>query len=430
MARDLLGPYIVQQPLDAPAMAPAKPQSQPKTTPSRRPRVLFLSSCVHGGGVGHSLATYLGHQSPAIEASVVLPERGVIADRFPDDVGVHIMPEFVDRVQRGPYALPNRFDWPPAQYAGGVAAMFHACHSVARLARELRPDVIYANHMIAKPIAAYAGRRVGIPVVLHARNVHVHPVGKAFYRWLASFPTSRLVIANSKASARPYAGTTDIEVVPNFVDLETFDVDRVEPVFRKEFGVPDDAIVVGYLGRLVPKKGLDVLIRAFARVHRQHPKAVLAIVGGNDGGQFQDMEQFYRDLAAELGVGDAVVFTGFRDDVAPYAADFDVNVLPSIEPESFGRVLIESMALGVPSITTAHGGAVEVVDDGRNGLWAEPGSVEDLARAMGRLVGDDALRERFGAQGLEDVRRRYDSAESSRRITELIYRVAGLPAPA
>ena len=392
----------------------------------RKPRVLFLSSCVHGGGVGHSLATYLHHEADAIEATVVLPERGVIADRFPEGVRVEIMPEFVERVQRGPYALPNRVGWPPAEYVGGVAAMFHACHSVARLAARTRPDVIYANHMIAKPIAAYAGRRVGIPVVFHARNVHVHPVGRAFYRWIAGFSTSRLVIANSKASAGPYRGTTDIEVVSNFVDLDKFDRARVTPAFREEFGVSPDALVFGYMGRLVPKKGLDVLIRAFAQVHRKHGEAALALVGGNDSGQFSDMEAAYRQLAVDLGVGDAVHFVGFRDDVAPYAADFDVNVLPSIEPESFGRVLIEAMALGVPSITTAHGGAIEVVDDGDNGLWAEPGSVEDLARAMSRLAGDESLRRALGDQGLRDVRERYDSSATSRTITDLIRRVAGI----
>lgn len=415
-------------------MTAAAARPDPRPEPSRRTddrvRVMFLSACVNGGGVGRSLVAYLEREADRIEPIVVMPEPGVIADRLPPSADVHYVPELLERVQRSPYRLPRKIGWPPLEIGAGLAAITNACFAVTRLARELRPDVVYCNHMITKPVGAFVGSRTGIPVVFHARNVHVHWFGRGFYRFIAGLENTRLVVANSRASADPYEGAgAEVVVVPNFVDLDHFDRQRVKPKLREEYNLPSDAPVIGYLGRLVPKKGVDVLIRAFARAHRDHPQARLALVGGNDSGMFDDWQGRYEALARSLGVGDHVLFLGFRDDVAPYAADFDINVLPSIEPESFGRALIEAMALGVPSIATAQGGPLEVIEPGVNGLLAEPGSVGELARHLATLLGDVELRRRMGERGLRDVRERYAADRISTRITQELCRVAGKPAP-
>ena len=280
--------------------------------------------------------------------------------------------------------------------------------------------------MIAKPVGAYVGSRLGIPVVFHARNVHVHPVGRRFYRFLAGLDETKLVIANSEASAEPYRGAgAEVVVVPNFVDLERFDPAKATPRLRQELGLRPDAVVIGYLGRLVPKKGIDVLIKAFALVHQRYPKAVLTLIGGNDDGSYRDMEAEYRELAASLGVADSTYFVGFQEDVPNWAIDLDINVLPSIEPESFGRVLIEAGSLGVPSVTSAHGGAMSVVKEGETGLLAAPGSVEALADALCELTGDDALRKQMGAAARADARANYDASRISSQITALLRWVAG-----
>lgn len=397
-----------------------------RSSRSGRPRVLFLSACVNGGGVGRSLVAYL-QRAEDIDPIVVMPEPGVIAAQLPEHAEVHFVPELVERVQRGPYRLPNQLGWPWLEISGGFVAIVHACFLIAELARRLRPDVIYCNHMITKPIGAFAGSRTGIPVAFHARNVHVHWFGRRFYRYIASLENTRTVIANSEASATPYrgAGADEVVVVPNFVDLDHFNRDNITPSLREERKLNDDTIVIGYLGRLVPKKGIDVLIEAFARANEKHPNTVLALVGGSDTGMFEDWQAKYEALAERLGVAEKVMFLGFRDDVAPLAVDFDINVLPSIEPESFGRVLIESMALGIPSIATAQGGPLEVIDHGKNGLLAEPGSVSDLTRQLEILLDDPERRKKIGAQGLKDVRARYDAERIAERLTDILYRMSG-----
>lgn len=392
-------------------------------------RVLFLNSCIHGGGAGRSLMAYLGHQAAAIDPIVVLPAPGVVAERLTHGEQIVYMPELLERIQTTHSEHIDRV--PGVNIAFGAATLVKAGLKLVRLVEQRRPDVIYCNHMLAKPIGAFVGARTGVPVVLHARNIHDWPVEKQFFQALAKLDCVKTIICNSHASAEPYAAVArdKVHVVYNFIDLQRFDRARVAAKLRTEFSIAPDAVVIGYLGRIIGWKGVDVLIRAFAKLASAHRKATLVIVGDNDGGLKTNLRAEYEALARSLGVAERVIFTGFRDDVVPYAADFDVLALPSVRPEPFGRVVIEAMALGVPPVITAHGGATEIVSDGVNGLWAEPRSVDSFSAQLERLVSDAALRKRLGEQAAIDVRAKFDGQVLSREVTRLI-EAAAASAPA
>jgi glycosyltransferase involved in cell wall biosynthesis len=391
---------------------------------SERTRVLFLNSCIHGGGAGRSLTAYFDQRPAQIEPIVVLPAPGVIAERLRHGEEIVYVPEFLERIQ-----TTNRKpvdDIPGVNIAFGAGTLVKAAQKLIELVQEKKPDVIYCNHMLAKPVGAYVGARTGTPVVFHARNIHDWPVEKQFFQRLAKLDCVKSIVCNSRSSAAPYAEVAPdkVHVVYNFIDLTSFDRARAVPALRKELGLADDAVVIGYLGRIIGWKGIDVLIRAFVDVARAHPSAVLVIVGDNDGGLKIDLRAQYEQLAETLGVRSQVFFTGFRDDVVPYVADFDVLALPSVRPEPFGRVVIEAMALGVTPVVTAHGGATEIVTDRRNGLWVEPRSASSLATQLSRLVGDRALRERLGSQAVIDVHAQFDGRVLSREVTRLIQAAA------
>jgi glycosyltransferase involved in cell wall biosynthesis len=235
------------------------------------------------------------------------------------------------------------------------------------------------------------------------------------------------LICNSRASAELFLACAPdkVRVVHNFVDLERFDRSAIEPTLRRDFGIPADATVIGYVGRLVPKKGIPVLLEAFRRLSARFPAAHLALVGGNDTGFHRDLMAEYRRTARDYGVGDRTHFTGFLDDIRPALADFDTLVLPSVEPESFGRVLIEAMALGIPPVVSQVGGAVEVVEDGVNGFWATPGDAAHLAEKLGLLLADPQVRVRLGRQGLADARGRFSSSGLGQRISAILLEAAG-----
>ncbi|MFH1018686.1 MAG: glycosyltransferase family 4 protein [Pseudomonadota bacterium] len=390
-----------------------------------RVRVLFLNSCVNGGGAGRSLQTYLENMDSRIEAHVVMPEQGVIGEHLKNVERIWYVREFVERIQRSPYRFCERLGWRWLHFVSNWVAIPVAMKKITDLAREIQPDLIYCNHMLANPVGAWVGSRLGIPVVFHARNIHVAWFGRKFYRFLADLKCTKKIICNSLASSLIYREYTEekVEVVHNFVDLQTFNRATFQPKLRKECGIAEDALVIGYAGRILAKKGIPVLLEAFQRIASLFPTAVLALVGDNDGGVHKDLRGKYEDMARTMGIGDRTFFIGFREDIRPYVSDFDILALPSVEPESFGRVLIEAMAFGIPSVVSALGGAVEVVRHGLNGLWSIPGDSSDLAIALTRLMSDPDLRTEMGRHGASDVYAEFSAVDQSRRITDILVRL-------
>ena len=115
-----------------------------------------------------------------------------------------------------------------------------------------------------------------------------------------------------------------------------------------------------------------------------------------------------------------MIFCGFKEDVRPYLADFDVLVFPSRLPESFGRVLIEAMALEVPVITSAQGGAVEVVENGNEGLWVDVDDVAGLTAALRNLGDSPSRRREMGRRGRVKVERLYSRRRVTRAIVDIL----------
>ncbi len=148
------------------------------------------------------------------------------------------------------------------------------------------------------------------------------------------------------------------------------------------------------IGRLVPQKDQETLIRAFAAFYRTHPDYRLSLYG--DG----ELEPELRELASSLGAGDAVSFEGTVSGIHPAIADAEIFVLSSLY-EGLPNALLECMMMGFPCISTRFRGADEVIRDGENGLLTEPGDPDRLAEALTRLADEPELRERLGKSAME-----------------------------
>ena len=181
------------------------------------------------------------------------------------------------------------------------------------------------------------------------------------------------------------------------------------------------------IGRLVPRKGIDIVIEALAQLAKAGTREVeLLIVGGSsakDRVAADPEARRLRDLADSLGVGNQVIFTGQvpRDEMPALMRSLDVVVCtPWYEP--FGIVPLEAMASGVPVIAAAVGGLAETVVDGVTGFHVPPRSPEALAEAIRVLAEDPARRASLGAAGVERARNRY-TWDRVAEDTERIYRV-------
>jgi glycosyltransferase involved in cell wall biosynthesis len=206
-----------------------------------------------------------------------------------------------------------------------------------------------------------------------------------------------------------------VVVVPHGLDLAPFlEVPAVDPAAREALGLPQEAFVAVFAGRLVPIKDVATLLDAFARLRAATPGARLVIAG--DG----ELRAELTARARSLGLEGAVHWLGWRRDLVRLYAAADAVVLSS-RNEGTPLALIEGMAAGRPVVATAVGGVPDVVRDEVTGYLAAPGDAGALAAGLARLAGDAARRQAMGEAARADVRARY-SAERLADDLDRLYR--------
>jgi len=292
------------------------------------------------------------------------------------------------------------------------------------------PDLVHTHSpFLAGRLGLRAARRWGVPVVFT-----FHTIYEEYVHYLRPLPQGWLR-RRARALSRGYANRVDrviapseglrdlllsdgvltpIEVLPTGVDLSLADRARLAPI-RDTWGIPEEAPLLLYVGRVAREKNVEMMLEAFARIHSRTATAALLVAGGG-----ADLEAA-RETARRLGVGEAVRFTGYLDrgDVFRCAAEADVFLFPSVT-DTQGIVIVEAMALGVPCVATESAAVRGLVISGRNGLLTEndPGA---FAQAALRLLGDPALRARMAEQALETASR-YAAAPLAERLLAIYER--------
>lgn len=303
-----------------------------------------------------------------------------------------------------PVRWPQRLAFSPA--------LWRAVHEQAP-----RYDVVHIHSLFLFPqFAAYrAARAAGVPYVVSARgtldpylrrrNRQLKAINDVLWQraMLAGAAALHMTSDEEARLLRDVAPGVPRAVIPNGIRWPDYQALPPGQEFRARFLDGHDGPVVMYLGRLSHKKGLDVLVRAFAAVRREVPHARLAIVGPDDEGLTPELAA----LAAREGVADAVTFAGMvrgRDKLAALAAA-DVWALPS-HSENFGIAVAEALAAG-RSVVVAPG--VNIAPDiaaASAGVVCEL-TAEAFAASTASLLRDDVGRARYGQAGREFARR-YD----------------------
>jgi glycosyltransferase involved in cell wall biosynthesis len=215
-----------------------------------------------------------------------------------------------------------------------------------------------------------------------------------------------------------------VALIPHGVDTARFHPAPADErrAARARLGLPADACVIAFTGRLLRGKGLEDLLAAFARVAADVPSAHLLIVGSG-AGQALSVEEDLRATALREGLATRVTFSGRLDDVSEALRAADVFAFPSVY-EALGLSLIEAAATGLPAVGARTGGIVDVIEDGASGWLVSPGDALDLAARLRALVGDPAARARLGARAREIAVDRFDEARALVRYRALLGEVA------
>ena len=195
--------------------------------------------------------------------------------------------------------------------------------------------------------------------------------------------------------------------IHNGVDIDVFDPSSAATdatAERASFGIRDDETVLCCIARFQPVKLHSVLIDAMARIQQSGHSCRLLLAGRGP------LEQVLRDQVRDLNLEDSVEFLGLRSDVRPVLAASDCMLLVS-EAETFSMAMLEAMAMEVPVIMTAVGGAAEAVEDGATGYLVQPGDVSQLADRIGKMLDDPERRVRMGRRAREVVAKNFSVAK-------------------
>lgn len=290
-----------------------------------------------------------------------------------------------------------------------------AIAKLARLFRELRPDIVHCHTSHAHALGRLAARFGGRPALIVSRRVDFSIYRRSFLRLngLKYRKGVDRIIAVSEAVkgvlVRDGLDPARIAVVRDAIDVDR--IRKAVPVdVRARVGLGPRARIILAVGALVGHKGHRHLVDAIPSLVAAAPEAHVVIAG--EGKLRPELER----LAIRLGVAARLLMPGYIDDVAGWFASADVFVMPSVE-EGLGSSVLDAMAAGVPIVATTAGGIPEVVRDGVDGVLVPPGDAPALSRAIAAL-----LRDRYRAHDLSTAASRRVEAEFpvSRMVEETL----------
>jgi glycosyltransferase involved in cell wall biosynthesis len=354
-------------------------------TATRTIRILSVQPVAERGGSDQALLR-LVRSLPRDEFDfhIALPGPSPLATEFADaGATVHEIPMHRLSTSHG-----------GGQWAGYVAGWPVSVARLTRLARRLDVDLVHSNSLHTWYGWAVA-RLVRRPHVVHAREIVVQSRAALLVERFLCRHFARRVIAVSYAVAAQL-DPANVIVLDEYLEPGSFSPARAG-AFRAQVGVPDDAPLVGAVARLDPLKGLDVLVDAFAGgVQAARPDARLVVVGAPVQGQAHYAVAFGARIAETPGAQ----LLEPRGDIPDVMADLDVLAFPSIEPESYGLVLVEALASGTPVVVTDHGGPPEIVARAAPGAGriVPVGDADALATAVVESLPDHTSSDRRRAR--------------------------------
>ena len=293
-----------------------------------------------------------------------------------------------------------------------------AIKEVRTLIKKYNTDIVYAHSSKAGAIARVADIGLKNRCVYNphgwAFNMRCSAKKKAMYTVIEKIavPFCDKIICISDAEKqsaldKKICREDKLQVIFNGVDIESYENGVHGAIKRRELNIPEDAFVVGMVGRMSPQKAPDVFIKMAKLVKEKVPNAHFIIVGNGN------QEAEIRKYAENNGFSDSLHITGWVDNPMSYVELFDVACLLS-RWEGFGLALPEYMMAGKPIVASRVDAIPNIIRDGENGLLIEVDDDVRASEAVLRIYKDAGLKNRLVTQGMEDVHNRFNA----RRVSE------------
>ena len=399
----------------------------PTVAANRRLYVLFVhqSSELYGSDkVLLLLVTQLQHRG-FIHPVVVLPGPGLLLDRLVA-AGIEVHVADVVKVSRAGFT--------PLGLLRSLSSMRRVLAALDTVVAGRHITLVHSNTLAVMAGALWSWRR-RVPHLWHVHEIVLTPgFVSRIYPWLVRLLADH-VVANSDQTAQWMLGyqpklAARCHIVFNGLPPAPPPEPARYRLFRSGLGIEATDLLVSLVGRLNSWKGQGLLIEAAALLRRQGRLGCIhiALVGDPPAGQ----EHWGSTLVAaakRLGVADRIHFIPFVEDIDVVWGGTDIAVVPSTEPEPFGMVAVEAMHVGVPVVAAAHGGLLNIVQHGVNGLLFKPRDPVALADAIARLADDPTWRRSLGAAGRLHQQQQFSLERQVLAVERIYLSIAARMAP-
>jgi glycosyltransferase involved in cell wall biosynthesis len=299
--------------------------------------------------------------------------------------------------------------------------------SLRAVLREEPVDILH-SHLPRGDLTAFLGRRGRLPWVCSVHDIYSESwVGRrALGAWGAIWRRAHAVVAISGA-VRDWlviahrVRSERIRVIHYGIETEKWQSCATD--LRAQWGLAG-CRVIGAMGRLEPRKGFDLLLRAMPELVKRVPDVRLCLAGHDPWGYGETL----RRMADELGLADYVRFAGFQSDVASFLHALDVFVFPT-RSEGFGQVAIEAMAAQKPVVANRVVALEEIVVEGETGFLVNAEDAIEFASAIARLLLDPERATRMGAAGARRVHEYFNAAHMAEETHRLYEDICGKRPP-
>ncbi|MED1471924.1 glycosyltransferase family 4 protein [Bacillus salipaludis] len=347
--------------------------------------ILFLHSSSELYGSDRSLLNLIKNIDKKIFAvSVILPENGPLVNELKNINNVDVVIKNIATLRRKHLSIKGLI-----QYAINlIDSLFFLISIIVKK----RINIVYTNTSVVFP-GGIAAKLLGRKSIWHIREI----IDNRFERKVVSKIVnlfSDTIIANSKATALAISQNSEkVKVVYNAI--ESSQSKGITQKFTTK-----DSIVIGMAGRINRWKGQKLFVDMAEKVLKGNNTVQFVIAGDVYKGEDHILDDL-REYIMNKDLQSKIKLLGQVDDMDSFYKNIDIFILPSIQPEPFGLVVLEAMERGIPVVATNHGGPVEIIENNVDGFLVDYIDASEMSKVVLKLVSDSVLRNSIGEKGKE-----------------------------
>lgn len=279
-------------------------------------------------------------------------------------------------------------------------------------------DILHTHDFRSDLFGLWCAKRTGIPVISTCHGWIANNTKGKIYTNIDKLALRYFnrIITVSEYMRKQLIGTgfisDKIEVVPNALVIEDYQVNKHDHAFRHELGINSDTLLIGNIGRLSEEKGQDIFLYAAHELLKKYDNLHFALIG------IGSQEESLRALVSELGIQDRISFCGYRSDMLSIYNSLDL-VVQSSYTEGMPNVILESLLMETPVVATDVGGTGEIVEHMKSGLLIKSAALDELVWAIEDFMNNSAKHKMMAIVGQTYVKNNFNHASRVNHITEI-----------